>query len=212
MTWTVQKEIWIGLGDYVAGGSRSPPFIRSEGAIPRRPIVMGSMGISDGRDPYDSATMWADSGADGILISVDSADDVAAVAMIAQVTGIPIALSGDQTVVEGIASAINGTAMMLIGAGPVGGHVSVRGPGSDADMAYFDGLDTDGMYAYRLSGLKGDPGCMAPIVADLSGFAGGPMEEALAGYEAMLCGADVLMMGNPVSADMCRFMGEELGL
>jgi len=36
------------------------------------------------------------------------------------------------------------------------------------------------------------------------------MEEAMVGLEAMLCGADILIMNNPVAADMCRFQGEEL--
>lgn len=206
MSWQQQDEVWLGLGDYVAGGSCAPPFLKSEGALARRPIVMGSMDLSDGRDAYDSAMMWADAGADGMMIRVSSEEELPTVAMIAQVTGLPIALSGDPAVVSAMASAIEGTVMILMDA-DAEGHLSA---GQNGRIAVFDGLDADAMHAFRLAGLKGDESCKRPILADLSMFPGEPMEEAMVGLEAMLCGADILVMNNPVAADMCRFQGEEL--
>ncbi len=208
MSWTVQDEVWLGLGDYAAGGACAPPFIRSEGALRRRPMVMGSMDLSDGRDAYDAAMMWADAGSDGIRIRVRSSEDLPTVAMIAQVTGLPIAIEGDGAI--DIALGIKGSAMVLMGSDRVVGHFCAGAPGEGSDLVVFDGADADAIHDYRSRGLKGDEDCLCPIIADLSGFEGDAMQEAMAGLEAMLCGADILIMGNPVAADMCRFQGEEL--
>jgi hypothetical protein len=216
-SWDVQRELWVGLRDYVVGGSCSPPFLSFDGAPKRRPMVMGSMDLSDTeRDAYDTAIMWSESGADGICIRLSSEGDAPMVAMICAVTGLPLILEGDPVAVSAAASAVQDSVLMLVGA-ESDGHVTVHcasscddASGSGKDMVMFGYSVLGELKRYRSKGLKGDECCKSPAIADIRGSTEDPLEEAMHGLEAMLCGADMIVMSSSMAADMCRFQGEEL--
>lgn len=73
-------ELYLGRGDYVAGGAQSLPFLDLDGARRRRPLVFGQVtddlssypslaaDMFSGRqtDPEEWAVMWKEIGADGV--------------------------------------------------------------------------------------------------------------------------------------------------
>lgn len=139
------EEMWLGMGDYVAGGSWSVPFLALDGARRRRPLVFGEVSDEPGRysgllkemfsgrqeDPEEWAVMWKEIGADGVWIDMHS-DDAPLVERIAARTRLPVAVKGSAPLLSELAM-VRGTSMIFIcrdGAysGPVGGHaLSVQG-------------------------------------------------------------------------------------
>lgn len=101
------REIILGMGDYVAGGTDTVPFLDLDGARRRRPLIFGEV-VDDldgyprmaaemfsGRqdDPVEWAVMWKEIGADGICLRIGECDGAAdLVRTIAERTRLPVAV------------------------------------------------------------------------------------------------------------------------
>lgn len=144
------QELPLGLGEYVAGSSRSLPFLSLDGARRRRPLVFGQVtddlgcypalaaGMFSGRqsDPCEWAVMWRELGADGVWVDLRG-EDASLVRRIASRCRIPVAVTADHTVLEELSGFGDAGTMILIGrdspyTGPVGDH-AVLIPGRSAD-------------------------------------------------------------------------------
>lgn len=142
-------ELYLGRGDYVAGGAQSLPFLDLDGARRRRPLVFGQVtddlssypslaaDMFSGRqtDPEEWAVMWKEIGADGVWIDLRSGNPEI-VRRICERTRLPVAVSAEDDVLEGV-SRIDDCSMILIGrngpyGGPRGRHATAVG-GSTAD-------------------------------------------------------------------------------
>lgn len=142
-------ELSLGMGDYVAGGACSLPFLDLDGARHRRPLVFGEVTddlseypdlaaeMFSGRqnDPSEWAVMWKEIGADGVWIDLKG-DDAGLVYRIASRTRLPVAVTADDDVLADLSRLETGT-MILIPRraaydGPVGGHaIAIRGRTAD---------------------------------------------------------------------------------
>lgn len=144
------EELPLGLGEYVAGGSRSLPFLSLDRARRRRPLVFGQVTddlgcypalateMFSGRqsDPVEWAVMWRELGADGVWIDLRG-EDAPLVKRIASSCRIPVAVTADHTVLEELSGFGDAGTMILIGrdspyTGPAGDH-AVLISGSSAD-------------------------------------------------------------------------------
>lgn len=143
-------ELVLGMGDYVAGGSRSLPFLDLDGARRRRPLVLGEVTDDlDGypalaaemfsgrqRDPAEWSVMWKEIGADGVWIDLKGGD-ASLVEEIARRTRLPIAVTADDRVLRDL-SGFGDSRLILFGregryTGPSGYHaVAVRGDNADS--------------------------------------------------------------------------------
>lgn len=138
------KELILGRGDYVAGGSTSLPFLDLDGARHRRPMVFGEVtddlssypGLAaemfSGRqaDPEEWAVMWKEIGADGIFVDLRgcSAD---LIRRISDRTRLPLAVKADPKVLEELED-VEDSVMILIGSRRSGRHaVAVTGDSAD---------------------------------------------------------------------------------
>ena len=139
------EEVFLGTGDYVAGGSWSVPFLALDGARRRRPLIFGEVSDEPDRyggllkemfsgrqeDPEEWAVMWKEIGADGVWIDMHG-DDASLVERIAVRTRLPVAVKGSASLLSKL-TMIHGTVMIFICrdgsySGPVGDHVlSVQG-------------------------------------------------------------------------------------
>ena len=142
-------ELRLGMGDYVAGGACSLPFLDLDGARHRRPLVFGEVtddlsGYPDlaaemfsGRqnDPSEWAVMWKEIGADGVWIDLGGGDPEL-VERVASRTRLPVAVTADDDVLAEVSRLETGT-MVLVPrgetySGPVGGHaIAIRGRSAD---------------------------------------------------------------------------------
>ncbi len=144
------REEALGRGDYVAGGSRSQPFLDLDGARRRRPMVMGevladvsgcdplaaSMFSGRASDPAEWAVMWKELGADGVLLRANGTDPESTASLASEIsrrTGLPLAVDGGADVLDAAAAAVSGSRMMLFDRGSPD-HVCARRV-SDADGA-----------------------------------------------------------------------------
>lgn len=142
-------ELRLGMGDYVAGGACSLPFLDLDGARHRRPLVFGEVtddlsgypGLAaemfSGRqnDPSEWAIMWKEIGADGIWIDLRGCES-GLVERIASRTRLPVAVTADDDVLADVSRVETGT-MILVPRGktydgPLGGHALAIG-GRTAD-------------------------------------------------------------------------------
>ena len=139
------EEVFLGTGDYVAGGSWSVPFLALDGARRRRPLIFGEVSDEPDRyggllkemfsgrqeDPEEWAVMWKEIGADGVWIDMHG-DDASLVERIAVRTRLPVAVKGSASLLSKL-TMVHGTTMIFICrdgsySGPVGDHVlSVQG-------------------------------------------------------------------------------------
>ncbi len=139
------EEVFLGTGDYVAGGSWSVPFLALDGARRRRPLIFGEVSDEPDRysgllkemfsgrqeDPEEWAVMWKEIGADGVWIDMHG-DDASLVERIAVRTRLPVAVKGSASLLSKL-TMVHGTVMIFICrdgsySGPVGDHVlSVQG-------------------------------------------------------------------------------------
>jgi len=120
------EELFVGRGDYVIGGSRSPAFLDLDNCRHRRPVVYGEVydtlegypesaaGMFSGRqnDPEEWAVMWKELGADGVCLRL-SEDSVPLAKNIVSRTGIPLMVFGETETLKKIASDITGTVIIL---------------------------------------------------------------------------------------------------
>ena len=178
------KELYLGRGDYVAGGAQSLPFLDLDGARRRRPLVFGQVtddletypGLAadmfSGRqtDPVEWAVMWKEIGADGVCIDLRSGDaDI--VRRICDRTRLPVAVISDADTLARM-SDIGDSTMVLIDRdasydGPSGCHaVAVGGETADDISGRCSALESEGI---------------DNIVIDLGGFAvDGTLENKIA--------------------------------
>jgi len=121
------EELFVGKGDYVIGGARSPAFLDLDDARHRRPVVFGEVfdtledypesaaGMFSGRqaDPEEWAVMWKELGSDGICLrlSDDASPDLAK--RIAVRTRIPLMVFGSTETLKAIANDITDSAIIL---------------------------------------------------------------------------------------------------
>lgn len=244
------REVPLGKGDYVVGGACTRPFLDQDGARHRRPMIFGEvLGISSecdelvasmfsGRtsDPCEWAVMWKEIGADGICLRTDGLDAAEASELSRSVsnrTKLPIAVSGDQEMLDAVADAVSDSVMILMGhPGNPKEHVVARPvcakndafPSSDGRMMLLiTGMFPDAaplilMRSLREAALEGDESCDSPILYDATpvwemGFddaRSASMIEGEAALTAMLSGADAIIVRGPGAADMARVYGEEL--
>ena len=136
-------EVYIGRGDYAAGGARSLPFLDLDCARRRRPLVFGEVtddlstypmtaaGMFSGRqqDPCEWAVMWKELGADGVCVRVRTEDPEAAVSLIRSVsdrTRLPVAVDAPPHIAEKVASSVDDTKLLVFSEGGVPGiHLPV---------------------------------------------------------------------------------------
>ena len=121
------EELWIGKGDYVVGGARSPPFLDLDNAKHRRPIIFGEVfdtleGYPDsaasmfsGRqtDPEEWAVMWKELGADGVCLRLTDEDSVGLVRNVTSRTRLPVMVSGDSKMLKEAATEITDSALII---------------------------------------------------------------------------------------------------
>lgn len=138
------EELYLGRGDYVAGGARSLPFLDLDGARHRRPLVFGEVTddmssypslaaeMFSGRqdDPEEWAVMWKELGADGI--AVDLHGDAELVCRISDRTRLPIVVRGTASALESLPPSED-SVMVAIGEYPTGTGHAVTATGSTAD-------------------------------------------------------------------------------
>ena len=140
---TELPEIYLGRGDYAAGGARSLPFLDLDCARRRRPLVLGEVtddlshypelaaSMFSGRqtDPAEWAVMWKELGADGVCLRLHGKDTGRAVELVRTVsdrTRLPVAVDADDGVLKAVASGIDGSVLLLMTDSHFGGsHVSV---------------------------------------------------------------------------------------
>ena len=136
-------EVYIGKGDYAAGGARSLPFLDLDCARRRRPLVLGEVtddlssypklaaDMFSGRqtDPAEWAVMWKELGADGVCIRIHGEDPLKAaelVETVAERTRLPVAVDAPGSMVSAIAERVGGSRLLLLSDGPVPGiHLPV---------------------------------------------------------------------------------------
>lgn len=121
------EELWIGKGDYVVGGARSPPFLDLDNARRRRPVIFGEVfdtleGYPDsaasmfsGRqtDPEEWAVMWKELGADGICLRLTDESTVELVRNVTSRTRLPVMVSGDSKLLREAASEIKDSVLII---------------------------------------------------------------------------------------------------
>ena len=164
------KELYLGRGDYVAGGAQSLPFLDLDGARRRRPLVFGDMFSGRQTDPVEWAVMWKEIGADGVCIDLRSGD-ANIVRRICDRTRLPVAVISDADALARM-SDIGDSTMILIGMdssydGTSGCHaVAVGGETADDISGRCSALESEGI---------------DNIVIDLGGFAvDGTLENKIA--------------------------------
>ncbi len=124
------REIVLGMGDYVAGGADTVPFLDLDGARRRRPLIFGEVtddlsgyprmaaGMFSGRqeDPVEWAVMWKEIGADGICLRIGRRECAAdLVRTVAERTCLPVVVfADDEGCFEDIASADIGSKLILV--------------------------------------------------------------------------------------------------
>ncbi len=121
------EELYVGRGDYVIGGARSPAFLDLDSARHRRPVVFGEVfdtlddyprtaaEMFSGRqtDPEEWAVMWKELGSDGVCLRLSEKADSDLVKMIAARTRVPLMIFGDTEILKEAASEIADSVMIL---------------------------------------------------------------------------------------------------
>ncbi|MBE6528118.1 MAG: hypothetical protein E7Z64_02960 [Thermoplasmata archaeon] len=121
------EELFVGKGDYVIGGARSPAFLDLDGAKHRRPVIFGeaydsldgyhelAASMFSGRqtDIEEWAVMWKELGADGICLRLTGDDSPALVKRIADRTRIPVMVTADTDVLKEVASLVDDSVLIL---------------------------------------------------------------------------------------------------
>ena len=223
-------ELYLGRGDYVAGGAQSLPFLDLDGARRRRPLVFGQVtddlssypslaaDMFSGRqtDPEEWAVMWKEIGADGVWIDLRSGNPEI-VRRICERTRLPVAVSGPR---GRHATAVGGST-----ADEISERCSAAGDGQDIviDLGGFSmgqGLSRSVELAeeVRRRALNDDTTLRHPTMCSTvrcwdAGFPDArvaSMWEAEAALAAMMAGTDILIVRGPGAADMARVYGEEL--
>ena len=136
------EELYLGRGDYVAGGARSLPFLDLDGARRRRPLVFGivtddldscpaiAAEMFSGRqaDPEEWAVMWKELGADGVALDVHGDPDL--VRRVSDRTRLPVVVMGDS---PGSLPSSDESVMIVTGDGVSGTGHAVTATGSTAE-------------------------------------------------------------------------------
>ena len=136
------EELYLGRGDYVAGGARSLPFLDLDGARRRRPLVFGivtddlescpaiAAEMFSGRqaDTEEWAVMWKELGADGIALDLHGDPDL--VRRVSDRTRLPIVVMGDA---PGSLPSSEESVMIVTGDGASGTGHAVTTTGSTAE-------------------------------------------------------------------------------
>ena len=136
------EELYLGRGDYVAGGARSLPFLDLDGARRRRPLVFGivtddldscpaiAAEMFSGRqaDPEEWAVMWKELGADGVALDVHGDPDL--VRRVSDRTRLPVVVMGDTS---GSLPSSDESVMIVTGDGVSGTGHAVTATGSTAE-------------------------------------------------------------------------------
>ena len=234
----VMDEIFLGHGDYMAGGSCSEPFLDLDGCRHRRPLVFGNVydqpdnplleSMFSGRhtDPVEWAVMWKEIGADGVQYTLRSEGDTDTLREIVRRSRLPVCVRGDSALIGSARDSVTDCTLILR---PDDGGIIGKGShllvGDDIRVSVYTDEDfPTGMMDYRSNGLQGDDACTLPILADVSpiwervdGVDPTPenirmisMTEGMAALEAMMNGADMVIVNGPGAADMARVYGEEL--
>ena len=124
---SVMEEIFVGKGDYVIGGARSPAFLELDGARNRRPVIFGeafdslegyhesAASMFSGRqtDIEEWSVMWKELGADGICLRVTGDDSPALVKRVAERTRIPIMVTADTDTLIETAKTVDDSVLIL---------------------------------------------------------------------------------------------------
>lgn len=120
------EELYVGKGDYVIGGARSPPFLDIDNARNRRPVIFGeafdtlegyhesAASMFSGRqtDVEEWAVMWKELGADGVCLRLTGKDSEL-VKRIADRTRIPVMVSADTDTLKKVASEVDSSILIL---------------------------------------------------------------------------------------------------
>ncbi len=121
------EELWIGKGDYVIGGARSPPFLDLDNARRRRPVIFGEVfdtledypdsaaSMFSGRqtDPEEWAVMWKELGADGICLRLTDESTVELVKKVTSRTRLPVMVSGDSGLLREAATEVDDSILII---------------------------------------------------------------------------------------------------
>ncbi len=121
------EELFVGKGDYVIGGARSPAFLELDNARNRRPVIYGeayddlegyhesAASMFSGRqtDVEEWAVMWKELGADGICLRLTKDDSPALVKRIADRTRIPLMITSDTDILKETAGMIDDSVLIL---------------------------------------------------------------------------------------------------
>lgn len=124
---SMMEEIFIGKGDYVIGGARSPAFLELDGARNRRPVVFGeafdsldgyhesAASMFSGRqtDVEEWSVMWKELGADGVCLRLTREDSPELVRKIAARTRIPIMVTADTDILMSVAKMVDSSILIL---------------------------------------------------------------------------------------------------
>ncbi len=191
MTSKPLKEVVLGRGDYIAGGTCTEPFLEQDGAIRRRPIILGEiapvydpflagMFSTEEFGPVEWALLWKGFGADGICVRTDGMTPEESVELVRTVveTDLPVAVDGPAINLECCARAIDDSTLILIGdldEDESCGHAVATDPDhADRERGF---IHIRGRFPsperfrkamdIRMDALNGK-GCAAPIIFDVT--------------------------------------------
>lgn len=190
------KELVLGKGDYIIGGSTTEPFLTMDGARRLRPIVVGEVQLDASKrdalldemfagmstDPKEWARMWEYVGSDGICIRAGGLSDDDALAIILgiiEILTVPIVVDASRTVLAALAEKVTDTVLILMGEGPYpNGHIGVvdadgvlpeNGPSMiliEGEFPNSSGFST--ALEIRRMGLNGNEAYSFPILFDVT--------------------------------------------